>query len=556
MNTLKKQLSDIIFPDVSATIADLEKRYPKRNLNDNVIVTRFAPSPTGFLHTGSLFASLVSWRFAKQTDGVFFFRLEDTDQKREVRGSAPKVIEELEIFGIRPDESFVAGGEYGPYVQSERKIIYDTVIKHMIEQDLAYPCFCTQDEIADIRKKQKEQKVTPGYYGKYATCRHMSTEKMIEKIEAGEDYVIRFKSPGEEDGKVSFEDAIRGHIEFPENRLDIVIRKTDGLPTYHFAHLVDDHYMRTTHVTRGEEWMSSVPIHLQLFEAMEWEKPIYCHLPVIKIKDGKNKRKLSKRKDPEASVSFFLEEGYPIEGFLEYLMTLANTNFEEWRLEHPKADIFDFDLSFAKFTLDGGLFDIEKVKSISKERLAMMSAGEIADKAYAYALQYEEPFAKAIKRDYDYFKQILSIERGGEKPRKDYEKYSDIFPIINFMYDDYFDRFIYEGLPFNDRFESEQIIDFLESYKENMNLDLDEEAWFANLKATAIEQGFAKRRKDYKKHPDEYAGHVGDFAEIIRIGTTSRKNTPNFYHVLRIMGEARVKTRIDKVIALLNEKKM
>lgn len=553
MSTTHKQLADKLFPGVTGTLEDLDRRYPPRNLPDGAIVTRFAPSPTGFLHTGSLFASLVSWRFAKQSDGVFFFRLEDTDQKREVQGSAQQVIEELEIFGIRPDESFVAGGDYAPYVQSERKTIYDIVIKHMVAHDLAYPCFCTQEDIAEIRKKQKEQSVTPGYYGGYATCRHLTTDEAMAKVEAGEDYVIRFKSPGREGRKVTLDDAIRGHIEFPENRLDIVIRKSDGLPTYHFAHLVDDHYMRTTHVTRGEEWMSSVPIHRQLFSALGWEAPVYCHLPVIKIKDGKNKRKLSKRKDPEASVAFFLEEGYPIEGFLEYLMTLANTNFEEWRLNHPDADIFDFDLSFDKFTLDGGLFDIEKIKSISKERLARMDAGEIADKAYAYALEYDEAFAKAIQRDYDYFKQILSIERGGKKPRKDYEKYSDIFPIINFMYDDYFKRFIHEGLPFNDRFDTDQIIRLLKAYKENMDLSLDEEGWFANLKTIALDEGFAKRRKDYKNDPDRYLGHIGDFAEIIRIGTTSRKSTPNFYHVLTIMGEAKVKKRIDAVIRLLEK---
>ena len=356
--TIKEQIANAIFPNIKGSIKDLEIQFPKRDLPEGAIVTRFAPSPTGFLHTGSLFTSLVSMRFAKQTGGVFFLRLEDTDQKREIKGSGDKVVEQLEIFGVIADESYVHGGEYGPYVQSERKDIYHTVIKEMLIKGQAYPCFCTHEELSEIREFQEQNKLLPGYYKEFAKCRYLSDEEVLRKIENGESYVIRFKSNGDEEKRVDLYDAIRGHIQFPENIQDIVIMKSDLLPTYHFAHVVDDHFMRTTHITRGEEWMSSVPIHLELFKTLGFKQPIYCHFPVImKLDDGK-RRKLSKRKDEEASVDYFLSKGYPIEGFLEYLMTLANSNFEEWRLEHTFDDIFDFELSFDKMNLDGALFDI------------------------------------------------------------------------------------------------------------------------------------------------------------------------------------------------------
>jgi glutamyl-tRNA synthetase len=324
--------------------------------------------------------------------------------------------------------------------------------------------------------------------------------------------------------------------------------KGDGLPTYHFAHLVDDHFMRTTHITRGEEWMPSLPIHIELFEAMDWVKPYYAHLPVImKLEDGR-KRKLSKRKDPEAAVSFFLEAGYPIEGIMEYLMTIANSNFEEWRLNNLTANIFDFNLSFDKMTLDGALFDLEKVQSISKERLGAMSSDEIGQKALAWAIKYQPDFAKAINQDFDYFKAILSIERGGEKPRKDYTRYSDIFTIIDFMYDEYFDKALNVELPFNPIFTKEQKIIVLEKFLSNPALDLDEESWFNNLKQLGNEIGFAPNAKEYKKNKEAFLGHIGDFAEIIRISISGRKNTPNFYHVLRILGLERIKNRIIKTV--------
>ncbi|MFA6647213.1 MAG: glutamate--tRNA ligase, partial [Candidatus Izemoplasmatales bacterium] len=409
-----KEIANIIFPNINQTVNDLEIKYPPRDLSEDAIVTRFAPSPTGFLHTGSLFTSLVSWRFAKQTNGVFFLRLEDTDQKREIKGSGDKVIEQLIKFNINPDESFLNEGNYGPYIQSERKLIYHTVIKEMIENGMAYPCFCTHEELNDIRKEQEEKKVLPGYYHEYAKCRYFSDDEVIEKLNNKEDFVIRFKSQGKNDEKVVLNDAIRGDIEFPKNIQDIVIMKSDGLPTYHFAHVVDDHFMRTTHVTRGEEWMPSAPIHLEIFEQLNWKKPVFCHFPVIMKMDGDKKRKLSKRKDDEASVDFFLEKGYPIEGFLEYLMTLANSNFEEWRLNNSKSNIFDFNLDFSKMSLDGALFDIEKVKSICKEVLGNMDKDTFTNNALQYAKEFNIDLFNLIKKDENYFKEIINIEREQE----------------------------------------------------------------------------------------------------------------------------------------------
>lgn len=546
--TKLEQLAKLIYPNLDYTLEDLEIKYPKRNLSEGAMVTRFAPSPTGFLHTGSLFASLISWRMAKQSNGVFFCRLEDTDTKREIAGTGDLVLNELAVFGINPDESFIRGGDYGPYRQSERKFLYDATIYDFILKGRAYPCFCSHDTLNQMREYQESIKVNPGYYGEYAICRKLSVDEMIAKIQNNEPYVIRFKSMGHHDNKVSVFDQIRGQLELTENDQDIVIMKSDGLPTYHFAHLVDDHFMRTTHITRGEEWMPSLPIHLELFEAAGWDKPLYAHLPVImKLEDGR-RRKLSKRKDPEAAVSYFLEQGYPIEGIMEYLMTIANSNFEEWRLSHLTDDIYSFNLAFDKMTLDGALFDIEKVQSISKERLGLMSAEEIATKALLWAEKYQVEFAKAIHQDFDYFKSILSIERGGEKPRKDYIRYSDIYPIIDFMYDDVFEKALSTELPFNPLFNNDLKITVFNTFLANPALDLNEEEWFNNLKALAGTCGFAQNAKEYKKNKEAYIGHVGDFAEIIRIAISGRKNTPNFYHVLRILGINKIKERIEKTI--------
>lgn len=548
-----EQLAELIFPDVTETIEDLEKRYPKRNLPEGAIVARFAPSPTGFLHTGSLFATLIAWKFPNQTNGVFFTRLEDTDTKREIEGSGEELLRQLKAFGIVPDEGYMGTyekGNYGPYKQSDREMIYRTVIKEFVKRDLAYPCFCSSEELNELRAYQEKNKLNPGYYGEFAKCSKLTPKEAMEKINNGEPYVIRFRSKGNYQNRIQITDLIRGNLELTQNDQHIVILKSDGLPTYHFAHLVDDHFMRTTHVTRGEEWLPSLPIHYELFDAAGWERPNYAHLPVIMKLDNGSRRKLSKRKDPEASVSFFLENGYPVEGILEYLITIANSNFEEWRLQNMNADIFSFQLSFDKMTLDGALFDLAKVENICKERLSRLNKDEFTKKAYDYATKYDENLKALIERDENYFKSIINIEREKENPRKDYVTYKDIYPIINFFYTDLYNQLLETvELPFNfERFTKEQIINVLTNFKNSMGLEYDEEGWFENLKKTTTVCGFCPNVKEYKKNKEAYPGHVGDVSEMIRIAISTRKNTPNPYYVLKILGEKEVARRIDEVI--------
>lgn len=549
------QLAELIFPDVTETVEDLETRYPTRTLPEGAIVARFAPSPTGFLHTGSLFATLIAWRFPNQSNGVFFTRLEDTDTKREIEGSGEELLSQLEAFGIIPNEGYMGTyekGEYGPYKQSNREMIYRTVIKEFVRRNLAYPCFCSSDELTKLRSYQEKNKLNPGYYGEFAKCSKLSPKEAMEKIQNGEPYVIRFRSYGNYQNKIQITDLIRGNLELAQNDQHIVILKSDGLPTYHFAHLVDDHFMRTTHVTRGEEWLPSLPIHYELFDAAGWQRPNYAHLPVIMKLDNGNRRKLSKRKDPEASVSFFLENGYPVEGILEYLVTIANSNFEEWRLQNMNANIFDFKLSFDKMTLDGALFDLAKVKNICKERLSRLNKEEFTKKAYDFACKYDSSLKELIERDPEYFKSIINIEREKENPRKDYETFKDIYPIINFFYDDLYEELIKEELPFNfERFTKEQIINVLTEFKNNMGLEYDEEGWFENLKQTTTKCGFCPNVKEYKKNKEAYPGHVGDVSEMIRIAISSRRNTPNPYYALKILGSERVVQRINKIIEIL-----
>ncbi len=551
-----EELAELIFPDITETIADLEKRYPERNLPEGAIVARFAPSPTGFLHTGSLFATLIAWKFPRQTNGVFYTRLEDTDTKREIAGSGVELLKQLEAFGIIPNEGYMGTyekGQYGPYKQSNRAQIYKIVIKDFIKRGLAYPCFCSSEDLTMLRAYQEKNKLNPGYYGEYAKCSTLSPKVAMEKIQNGEPYVIRFRSQGNYQNKVKITDLIRGNLELAQNDQHIVILKSDGLPTYHFAHLVDDHFMRTTHVTRGEEWLPSLPIHYELFDAAGWKRPNYAHLPVIMKLDNGNRRKLSKRKDPEASVSYFLENGYPVEGILEYLVTIANSNFEEWRLQNMSADIFTFPLSFDKMTLDGALFDLAKVENICKERLSRLNKEEFTNKAYAFAIEYDEQLKNLIERNPEFFKSIINIEREKENPRKDYTTYKDIYPIISFFYNDLYDALLdTTELPFNyERFTKDTIIYVLETFKSNMGLEYDEEGWFNNLKETTSKCGFCPNVKEYKKNKEAYPGHVGDISEMIRIAFSTRKNTPNPYFVLQILGEKEVARRIDKVIQQL-----
>ena len=549
------ELANIIFPDVKETIEDLEKRYPPRNLKEGAEVTRFAPSPTGFLHTGSLFTSMICHKVAHQSGGIFYVRLEDTDTKREIQGSGEQLLEQLHIFDIVPDEGYLGNkekGNYGPYIQSHRADIYKVVIKHLIANGRAYPCFCTPEEIDQIRKEQEKDKLLPGYYGKYAKCRFLTPDEAAKRIQNGDPFVIRFKSMGNHNNKIKVHDLVHGDFEIAQNDLDIVIYKNDGLPTYHFAHACDDHFMRTTTVIRGEEWIPSLPIHVELFEALGWEAPKYAHLPVImKLDEQGHKRKLSKRLDSEAAVSYFIEDGYPPKALTMYLMTIANSNFEEWILEHKFENMDEFNFTFSKMSLEGALFDLGKVNFFARELFVKDSKEEVLRKGLEYSQKYNQELYEVINRDHQYFMDIMNIEREKENPRKDYEKFGNLLSIIGFFYDDYFAKILANPLPFNEKFQKSVIKEVLENLRDKLSLDQDEQSWFSNMKEIGEGLGFAANNKIFKANQEQYKGTIGDVAEILRIALSGRKNSPNLYYVMQILGKERCKARINNIISLL-----
>ena len=551
-----KDLAELIFPNVKETIDDLEKRYPLRNLPDGAEVTRFAPSPTGFLHTGSLFMSMICRKVASQTGGVFYIRLEDTDTKREIAGSGEQLLQQLHIFGINPDEGYLGNkeiGEYGPYIQSKRADIYRVVIKQLLIDGKAYPCFCSSEDLEELRKEQESKKLNPGYYGEFAKCRNLTNEERYERIKNGERFVIRFRSNGNHENKIKVSDVIRGDFEIAENDLDIVIYKNDGLPTYHFAHAVDDHFMRTTTVIRGEEWVASLPIHVELFKALGWKAPKYAHPPVILKIDEEtgNKRKLSKRKDIEAAVSYFIKDGYLPKALIMYLMTIANSNFEEWILNNHFENMEDFVFSFKKMNNEGALFDMGKVNFFARELLVKYSKDEFTKLALAYAKEYNPELEALINKDPLYFANIINIDREKANPRKDYEKFSNIPEIISFMYQDGYQKALNNGLVFNEKFSNSDIKEALLAIKEKLAIGEDEQSWFNSLKEIGVELGYAANNKDYKANPEAYKGNIGDLAEILRITLTTRKNAPNLYSVMALLGLEESHRRIDNVIATL-----
>ena len=547
-----EDLANYIFPEINETIADLEAKYPARKLPEGAEVTRFAPSPTGFLHLGSLFTSLVAHKVAKDTGGVFYLRLEDTDTKREVEGSGDELVRQLAYFGIDPKEGYLGHdvGEYGPYKQSERAYIYKVCIKELMKKGRAYPCFCSAEQLEETRQIQEAMKEIPGYYGDYAICRTNTPDEAIERIEAGEPYVIRFKSMGNHNNKVTFYDEVRGDISIAENDMDIVILKSDGLPTYHFAHAVDDHFMHTTTVIRGEEWISSAPIHLELFDTLGFARPKYAHLPVIMKLDNGNKRKLSKRKDPEASVSHFIEEGFPKEALLVYLMSIANSNFEEWTAQNHSYNLDEFKFSFDKMSLDGVLFDQDKLNFFSKEIIAQMSAEEVYNRVHDWATG---TFKERLEQYKETSIAALNIERGGEKARKDYACYKDVYPIISLFYKENNEKEFDEvGLTFNPNISSSVIKEVLEDFKKSNDYSLGNDVWFSTVKELGARHRFAESGKIFKQNPEAYVGHVGDVAEIIRLAVTNRKNSPNLHDVLVILGKDEVDRRIDRALKSLH----
>lgn len=551
-----EELAELLFPDVTETIEDLEKKYPPRELPEGAQVTRFAPSPTGFLHTGSLFTSLISYTIAKESKGVYFFRLEDTDTKRTIAGSADQLIDQLGKFGIVADEGYWPEGDkgaYGPYQQSKRRDIYRVVIKELIRRGRAYPDFCTPEDLDKIRKAQEASKVLPGYYGIYARDRNLSVEERIAKIQAGTPWVIRFKSMGDHDKKTKFTDAIRGEIELQDNDTDVVILKSDGLPTYHFAHVCDDHFMHTTLITRGEEWIPSTPIHLDMFRALGWKAPKYAHIPSIMKLDHGNKRKLSKRKDPEAAVSYFLEKGYVPEALKVYLMSIANSNFEEWTIANKSFDLNAFPFRLKKMSLDGALFDEDKLNYFAKEILAKMPVDQEFDNVLAWAKEHDQAFAERIEADPVYFKKILNIEKDRPNPRKDYAKYSDIYPLIRFFFEDEYEKIISSPLPFQEKFTKELLAELLEKAANEMPFGVDEMTWFNQIKEIGSKLGFASSNKDYKKDPSAFKGSLSDVAEIIRIALVGGTQSPNLHEIIEILGKETCQKRMLEIARKLGE---
>ena len=548
-------LAQLIFPEVNLTINDLEEKFKERDLPSGAEVTRFAPSPTGFLHTGSLFTSFVAMKIAKQSNGVFYTRLEDTDGKREIKGSGEELLTQLEKFNIIPDEGYTLNGEvgeYGPYIQSKRKYIYDVVIKELIKKGLAYPCFCGKEDLDNIRKYQEEHKITPGYYKEYAKCRNLTVDEAYKLISEGKPYVIRFKSYGDSNNKIKVHDEIRGNLELSENDQDIVIMKSDGLPTYHMAHVIDDHFMRTTLVSRGEEWLSSLPIHLQLFDALNFKRVKYAHLPVImKVDENGNRRKLSKRKDNEAAVSYFLKDGYPVKPILTYLMSIANSNFEEYLIANKDGDYNTFKFSLSKMSLDGALFDLEKLKYFSKEYLASLNKDEMTKLCLGFAREFDSNLLELINRDESYFKDIINIEREKDKPRKDYSHLSEIYNGITYFYSDLYEKSLSFANDFTylEKIKKEELRSYLLDLKDNLKfLNISEQEWFASLKDIASRHNFCTNNKEYKQNPTIFNGNVADASQILRYVITLRYQTPNLYNILCIIKEDEFKNRIDKFI--------
>ncbi len=547
-----KDLANLMYPNITKSPCDYEKKYPERKLPEGAVVSRFAPSPTGFVHMGSLLTALVAAKVPKDTRGIFFLRIEDTDGKRKVENGIQGIIDDLVNFDIQIDEGVVSEseekGKYGPYVQTRRKEIYDTYAKYMIENDLAYPCFCTEKELEIIRDRQEKNKERIGYYGRFAKCRYLSIDEAYRRIKNGEKYVIRLKSPGNFNKKVEFNDLVRGKIVFPENDIDVILVKSDGIPVYHFAHVIDDHLMRTTHILRGEEWLSSTPVHLQLFEMLKFKAPRYAHLGlVMKIDEDGTRRKLSKRKDPEAAVSYYHERGIPAEAVKLYLMTLANSNFEEWLNQNIDKGIDDFTFNFKKMSMSGSLFDVEKLLNISRNYISRLSKEEVYRGLCAWALEFDNYFYNLIVKYKNYTLDILNIEREQKKPRKDYANYSEIKEQIFYMYDELYNPSDYE---WGNISEKQEIIHILDVYMDNYFDVSDKDNWFNKIKELTDDLGYASNMKEYKINPHEYKGSVADISTVLRVAITSKCMTPDLYVIMKLLGKERIQTRLK----LLKEK--
>ena len=542
-----KELAQLLFANIDKSPEYYEELYPERNLKEGARVTRFAPSPTGFLHFGNLFTCMIAYKTAKATDGVFYVRVEDTDQKRKVEGAIDVMLKGLSVYGINADEGVVGDevekGNYGPYYQSKRVDIYQCYAKWLIEQGLAYPCFCSAEELDEIRSEQENESIK-GYWGKWAKCRDLSFEQIKANIEAGKSWTLRLKSPGDLEKKCFFDDMIKGKIEMPENVQDVVLLKSDGIPTYHFAHVVDDHLMRTTHIVRGDEWISSAPIHLQLFRLLGFKVPKYAHVaPIMKEENG-GKRKLSKRKDPEAAVTYYAEQGYPQESVNEYMMTLANSNFEDWRRANKDEDISKFPFNLKKMSVSGALFDLVKLTDVSKNVICTMPAQRVFELSYEWAKEYNPLLASLYEQDKERATAILNIDRENKKPRKDIAKWSDIPDYISYMYDETYN----ECYDLTGNATPSLAVRVLEEYIKVVDLRDDKDAWFSRMKDICPLVDCTPNVKEYKAEPEKFAGHIGDVSTVIRVALTGRTNTPDLFAITALLGEETVKARLEKAL--------
>ncbi|MCM1052799.1 MAG: glutamate--tRNA ligase [Ruminococcus sp.] len=547
-----KDLANLIFKNLKLTHDDCLKKYPKRSLQENAVVTRYAPSPTGFIHMGNVYASFIERKIARQSGGIFYLRIEDTDQKRYVKDGIQRIIKDLKDFNIEFDECPLNEteeiGNYGPYIQSQRRDIYQAFVKYFIEKGWAYPCFCTENELKNMREHQMAIKDRLGYYGRYAKCRNLSIDEAYKRIESGETYVIRFKSHGDYNKKIIVNDLVKGKIEFPENDKDeVILKSTDGLPTYHFAHLVDDVLMGTTHVIRDQNWLSSTPIHIELFNLYGVNPPKYAHISPVNKKDGNSVRKLSKRKDPEAAVSYYHEMGIPVNAVMIYVATISNSNFEAWYDCNKDKSIDDFKLTFNKISKSGPLFDVEKLNSISKEYISRMKAEEVYAELLNWTNEFDVEFAKLITKYKDYTINILNIEREQKKPRKDFGCYSEIKTYIWYMYDELFNKneLKYDWQVIRDK---KEIIDILNNYIDSYYDETDDkDSWFNKMKLLCNDKGYCSNMKEYKENPDNYKGSIVDISMILRVALTTKSMTPDLYEIMKLLGKERIKSRFDYI---------
>ena len=542
-------LAQLLFPDVTMTCEQLEAKYPPRNVPEGAVITRMAPSPTGFVHLGNLVQGLTSERMAHQSGGVLFLRVEDTDAKREIPGAVEVLIESLKHYGIHFDEGATIDGDngsYGPYRQRQRASIYHVYAKKLVEEGKAYPCFCTEEELAAMREKQEANKENTGYYGPYAIWRDRPIEDIQAQLAAGQPWVLRFRSTGDISHQFKYNDLVKGELTVTENDVDQVLLKSDGIPTYHFAHAVDDHLMRTTHVVRGDEWLPSLPFHIQLFQALDFKLPKYVHIGPLMKMDGNSKRKLSKRKDPELALTYYKSEGFPVQAVYEYIMTLLNSNYEDWRRANPTAPATDFKFSPKKLNPAGNLFDYAKLCDVSKNEIAKMDAQQVYTLLVEWAREFDPDFAQKLTADPDFAVRILAIGRGGKKPRKDMATWADAKPYMGFFYDEYLEAPVFE-----EKFEKAVIRSALEKFLERFDFQDDATVWFDKVKEITQELGFTTDMKAYKQNPDDFPGTVADVSTFLRLAVTGKTNSPDLYTVMQILGYERTVARIQKTIALL-----